>query len=390
MRLTFITHDHPWPPLHGGRVDMWSRLVELKRRGHALQLLSWGAEMPSAAEQKYMRGLADEAFFFRSRRDILRFLHPRYPGTVRNRMWSSADLKAMFSAVRRFRPDALIADGTAVGGAALQLLSKLDPTPPLLLRSHNVEWLYYAMLGHHEKNPVAKLAYFVESMRLRFFERGLMCRAQRIFQIARDDQLYWQSLGYDHQFTVPFLFAPPQEEPVSISKKYDVLYLGNLGSNHKLASLIWFMRQVRPLLPSELTIGIAGAGAPDAFELLCREFNCAYVGNVPDPKLVLQSGRVLINPVRETCGINVKMAEMLGSRLPIVSTSAGIRSYPDGIQNWVRLADTPADFAASIVMALDNPPSPKDPLPWLNEHFGPQTLDLFLAETEKTALERRL
>ncbi|WP_279117562.1 hypothetical protein [Acidithiobacillus thiooxidans] len=41
LRMTVLCHETPFPPNHGGRVDMWRRLIAMEKRGVEIQLISW-------------------------------------------------------------------------------------------------------------------------------------------------------------------------------------------------------------------------------------------------------------------------------------------------------------------------------------------------------------
>src|SRR5882724_13726755 len=41
LRVTVIHHEFPYPPIHGGKADVWSRLVGLRRLGVQIQLVCW-------------------------------------------------------------------------------------------------------------------------------------------------------------------------------------------------------------------------------------------------------------------------------------------------------------------------------------------------------------
>jgi hypothetical protein len=252
-----------------------------------------------------------------------------------------------------------------------------------LVRSLNVEFEHCRMLGRHETNPIARLAYGIEAARYRRFEQALLKRANHVFHISHDDFHFWQSANYANQSWLPPIIQPPGNNVASVGKPFDVVYLGNLGSSHKLASILWFVREVRPLLPALLRVAIGGADAPARFAAVCRKQNCEYLGKVKIADEFLAQGRILINPVGDSCGLNIKMAQMLDARVPIVSTSAGIRGYPGEIRRWIHVANTPEEFATAIRLALEDAPPDESATRWLRETFGPQTLDSFLNRTEE-------
>ena len=48
MKITIVAMEIPYPPIHGGRVDVWRRLKMLAELGTEIQLICWSAETPDS------------------------------------------------------------------------------------------------------------------------------------------------------------------------------------------------------------------------------------------------------------------------------------------------------------------------------------------------------
>jgi polysaccharide biosynthesis protein PslH len=81
------------------------------------------------------------------------------------------------------------------------------------------------------------------------------------------------------------------------------------------------------------------------------------LGWVDDPSEEIATWSAMIVPVRMGGGTRIKIAEAFSRRCPVVSTSYGAYGYEvrDGME--LRLADTPAEFAAACVWTLLNGPA---------------------------------
>ena len=77
------------------------------------------------------------------------------------------------------------------------------------------------------------------------------------------------------------------------------------------------------------------------------------IANPHDVWPIYAQGRVLVNPARSGSGVNIKSVEMLQLEVPIVSTPVGVGGLPDDVKSQFFVADSPEDFAASILRALD-------------------------------------
>ncbi len=60
-RVLMVAHDFPFPPNHGGRVDMWSRIKLLSRLGLQVDLVASIKDVPSEQQaqevRRYVRSL---------------------------------------------------------------------------------------------------------------------------------------------------------------------------------------------------------------------------------------------------------------------------------------------------------------------------------------------
>lgn len=254
----------------------------------------------------------------------------------------------LVEAVRAQGPfDALVLNSVMLPGAFPELLG----LAPCLLVEHNIEHVSARQSAGHAGNPLMRRLYDREARLLEGIERGLWSRARFIWTLAEQDRA---ALGPAHQAksaVLPLLPVADQavasgvEEP---APAFDIGLIGTWTWAPNFIGLDWFLREVCPLLPADLTIAVAGrlpAETPPA------PANVSYVGRVPDASAFLRSCRILALSSRAGTGVQLKTVEAMGLGLPAVATALSCRGFTELPANFT-LADTPAAFAQELVARL--------------------------------------
>ena len=55
LRILHVLNDFPWPPTHGGRLDVWSRAVALGELGHDVDAVVAVRQLPSPDQMNKLR-----------------------------------------------------------------------------------------------------------------------------------------------------------------------------------------------------------------------------------------------------------------------------------------------------------------------------------------------
>ena len=109
-----------------------------------------------------------------------------------------------------------------------------------------------------------------------------------------------------------------------------------------------FVRETWPLVRKEIsTARLLLAGAVCKAEI--EGEGIIRLGFVDDIRDAYRQANVVVNPVRNSTGLNIKSIEALGYGMPFVTSVAGARGLDSsGGRNFV-VADVPTDMAAAIV-----------------------------------------
>jgi len=153
--------------------------------------------------------------------------------------------------------------------------------------------------------------------------------------------------------TVPLFFY--QDVPDSdrdFGKRQDLLYIGACGHTPNHDAVLWFCREVFPLIQKQIpdiALNVVGVNPPADVAALDSE-SIRILGRVSEEKLnsLYESVRMMVVPLRFGAGVKGKIIESLYNGVPIVSTAIGLEGIK-GIDQLATPRNSPEDFAAEVI-----------------------------------------
>jgi GT2 family glycosyltransferase len=130
----------------------------------------------------------------------------------------------------------------------------------------------------------------------------------------------------------------------------DLLFIGNLAHRPNADAVLYFMREVYPLVRKTfptVRLDIIGDYAP-ADVVAFNSEDVRIRGYVPDVEPYLRDRLVFIAPLRFGAGIKGKVGEAMAHGIPVVTTSIGAEGFGLTHKVDVMIADEPSAFAAAI------------------------------------------
>jgi glycosyltransferase involved in cell wall biosynthesis len=139
----------------------------------------------------------------------------------------------------------------------------------------------------------------------------------------------------------------------------DLVFVGSMDWLPNIDAVLYFVREILPLIRRqrpETTLAIVGRTPPHKIaQLTVADPKIQVTGTVPDIRPYLWGCAVSIVPLRIGGGTRLKIYEAMAAKIPVVSTTIGAEGLSVNPPNDIRLADTPADFAAQCLELLANP-----------------------------------
>jgi O-antigen biosynthesis protein len=226
---------------------------------------------------------------------------------------------------------------------------KLASQAKILYYGHDLHFLREQKRYELEKDP----ALLQQAAKWKNIEQYLFRNSDVILTPSTDEQKVIQSLNSDFnvQLMRPYIFKSVREPVTSFAPRQDLLFVGGFGHLPNVDGVLWFVKEVWPLLKKELRairFIIAGSNPPAAITNLAQH-DIIVKGYVSDTELdaLYATCRIAVIPLRYGAGVKGKTVEAMRYGLPLVTTSFGVEGLP-GDYGFLKVAETPEAFAAAI------------------------------------------
>jgi glycosyltransferase involved in cell wall biosynthesis len=254
----------------------------------------------------------------------------------------------LVEAVRAGGPfDAIVLNSVMLPGAFPELLE----LGPCILVEHNIEHVSARQSAAHAGNPVTAWLYRREARLLEAIERRLWDGCRFVWTLAEEDRAALGPGCQDKSAALPLVSGAkpsPAGDDAAPAYEHDIGLIGTWTWAPNFIGLDWFLREVCPLLPADITVAVAGRLPPD---MPVTGAQVTLVGRVPDADDFLRSCRIVALSSRAGTGVQLKTIEAMQLGLPAVATKLSLRGFAQAPDN-VSLADTPQDFARALVDRL--------------------------------------
>ena len=405
MRILFLTQIIPYPPDAGPKVKTWHVLRYLAESGHQVILASFIRPEEKAYVEALRRVCAEVYTVDIHRSRILDMKYWLYSHlTGRPFLIERDDIAAMRQLIQKLllnsSIDCIQADQLTMAQYALPTssprsnhifrksnlsidqkpYSKLQGVSPyLVFDAHNAVWSIVERMSQTQPwylRPVLK----VESRRIKRYEgmvihqfdhtlavteidRENLLRAQAAYTNGSSFSALGKEVGDNRDRSritvIPISVDTNKIQPiVRKPNTVNILTLGTLHYPPNADGVRWFTREVFPLIRQEMsnaTLTIIGKNPPtDLVQLGASDRAIEVTGYVPDLNPYLQQAAMVIVPVRAGSGMRVRILEAFAFAMPVVTTTIGLEGIDARPGVDVVVADTPVDFANSVIEVLQN------------------------------------
>jgi glycosyltransferase involved in cell wall biosynthesis len=129
-----------------------------------------------------------------------------------------------------------------------------------------------------------------------------------------------------------------------------LLFIGNLAHRPNDDAVLFFIREVYPLLRQTLpTVRLDIIGDNPSADIVAYNSEDVRIrGYLAEVEPYLRDRRVFVAPLRFGAGIKGKVGEAMAHGIPVVTTSIGAEGFGLTHEVDVMIADEPSAFAAAI------------------------------------------
>ncbi len=352
LRVLFLSPYPIEPPTHGGAVFMKQTLKALAARAD-VHLISFVDKESQLAAQAGLREICASAQFL-----VRHLVPPRHPSTVTphaiREFWDPDFAWAMHRTIYLEEIDVVQIEYTILGqysGAYRNI--------PCMLFEHDI---FFQSLWRGMKASKFTAIGVLEYIRMLRYELRLLKRVTRVQVCSEENARYLLEFLPELRGRID-----PDLRAIVDTKKYrfvttgrernSILFVGSFRHSPNMDALNWFSKQVFPrvaALRPEATLVVIGSDAPDSLNYLNNDPNIRLIGFVPEIREPLEQCGVFVCPILSGSGVRVKLLEAFASGIPVVSTTMGAEGLASRTGEVCELADSPEDFARSVVKLLDD------------------------------------
>lgn len=350
MNILFLTTIIMSKNCNGGEVASQCFVDAIKALGHGVTVVGYLRKGDKFVHDKKETIVVDERYTETNKSKLFAFqwlLLSLWKGLPYStaKYFSYTYIRLIRTLVSNYKYDLVVIDH-----AQLAWIHKFFPKrTKIVMIAHNVEHVMYEELSRKASNPLSKLLYQREANLIRRQEEYLSVSAEQVWTLTDYDNKYFSQLTGISR-TKTFGIAPSSTQPQNklVSKSFDIGILGSWSWKANIEALEWFIQNVYPYLPINLSIHVAGKGAD---WLRDKYPNIYYRGVVPDAQEFMAQAKVVVIPTQSGGGIQIKTLDAIASGSQIVATPVALRGISQP-PSTVKLATHPKEFADLIVSAI--------------------------------------
>lgn len=234
----------------------------------------------------------------------------------------------------------------------------------IVLRAHNVEYKIWERMAKSDTNKglkgnLKKVALKHVYKTLRKYELEAIKKVDGIAAITEVDKKFFEQNTNVPITVVPFGYDISNfyVNKNDISYKPNTLFhLGAMNWHPNIEGVNWFLNNVwGNLLSSKPELKLYLAGRQMSDEWMNKKIdNVVMVGEVDNVKNFMLSNQLMIVPLLSGSGMRIKIIEGLALGKVIISTTIGAEGIDITHKKDILIADSPQDFAQSIIEVLEN------------------------------------
>lgn len=150
-------------------------------------------------------------------------------------------------------------------------------------------------------------------------------------------------------------------KPVSLEKKYDLLFNGNMNYPPNIESVEYLVNKVMPVvwktLP-DVNLLISGS-SPNKKVMALKSDKVEISGWVDDIRDSFAQSKILVAPMQISIGLQNKLLEAMAMQIPCVTSTLANNAIGAIHNNQILVADTPEEYAKYIIELLNDPQKAK-------------------------------
>lgn len=332
--LHIVSFDIPYPANYGGVIDVFYKLKALYAKGVKITLHCY--EYPGRDRSEELNKYCQKVYYY-----------PRLVG-----FGSAISIKPYIVTSRRSEElmQNLLKDDAPILFEGLHSCYHIDDRGIKdrlkIYRESNIEHRYYYNLFKVDKKVVKKLYFFVESLKLRLYQK-ILKHSDLMLVVSREDTDYLKEHFPDKKVNyLPSFHANDKIESLIGFGDY-ALYNGNIEVPENAHAVQWLINEV--FATTDIKLKVAGMNPPEYIRKLASEYpNVEIIANPDDKKMfdLIKNAQVNILVTFQATGLKLKLLNTLyNGRFCLVNDKM---LNGTGLEELCKIGNTPEELRKKL------------------------------------------
>lgn len=364
MKILFLTNLLPYPLDNGGKIKTYNTLSSLSEAGHEIDLICFTEEknirkdyeiemkqLCRNVEQIYLKLTTAENMSYMMKLAMKSLFSSYSFGLYK---YQSKEMKQKLEQVCRDNDYEYIYFDHLQLCVYKDYLKKVLPNAKMILDEHNCEALIMSRNANETSNKFKKVFLQIESKKLGKFESRMLDEMDINIVLSEED---YQELKRQHKGDFKHVIIPigVQDRGIKkhIEKEKDILnllFIGTLTWEPNNQGLVWFLKNVMPLLEKgKFKFYIVGKNpSMEVCELVKQYDNITVTGYVESVDEYYEKCDCMVVPLFIGSGQRVKLIESFSKGMPSISTKIGAEGLDIKDHENILIANTAEEFKEAI------------------------------------------
>lgn len=330
--IHIVSFDIPYPPDYGGVIDVFYKIKALWENDVEIILHCFEYERPINDELlKYCK----KVYYYPRNKSLVDFFSFK-PFIVKSR----TSIALLNNLLKDSHP--VLLEGIH---SSFYLSKLLKNKRKVILRTHNIEYKYYRALAKKETNFFRWFYYFVESIKLKKYEKKQVIKDCFIAAISPNDFLYFQSLN-SNTIYLPAFHANEDVMAKPGNGNY-ILFQGNLSVIENINAVEYILKNICPKV--DYPFKFAGKNPPQILvEKIEKYINAELIINPSEKKMneLIRDAHIHLLITFQNTGIKLKLINALFGGRFCLANKPMVENTP--LESMVHIANTPQQFVTEI------------------------------------------
>lgn len=357
--MLLLTTQLPYPPVSGGTLKTWN-LVKHWSKHYDLYLITLIKNDDADHERAFKSKVSLGGYFsieVDKPRTPLNFLKSLVESDSLN-IYRNKDSGVTIKAKQWIT----LCDVVVIDHYEMMQYAKHQHSKPIVLHTHNAEFVMWQRLAKLQKNPIKKLLLAFEANRIKQAEQKYCQRANRVFAAPHDIEMLDPTGKFKDKMHVTYhlgddsLLKEPAPEFKNTTK--EVLFIATLSWEANVDGIVWFLNKIWTLVLAkepQAMLKITGRNPDKRILDAAEKFSSVELtGFVENLVPLYNRARAYVVPLRFGSGIKVKLLNAMYAGVPVVTTEVGCEGLDFENGKHLLLGNDENTFANHVVNLLSN------------------------------------